>query len=220
MHRPNARLALAALLAVLALLGLAPPLTAAREPKIPESMLAIEAGCGPGDEGRLIAIVDASAADDCDQTPEAVAANYVTARCICNHGTLEAVAEAADLSGYAELAGADFTGPVSVTDATTSFVVSDGLAEFQVSDGIENFIVLDMDANVGFFGLTGFFGGESGSVRIQGCSAYGARADYSGIATPAECDTFYDTTIHAPCHYNGTAWKSMLDGTTDCTSGS
>lgn len=56
-------------------------------------------------------------------------------------------------------------------------------------------------------------------TKVQGCTSYGAKAAYESIATPVECDTFFDTTLHVPCFYNGTAWKSAIDGTTDCTSG-
>ena len=56
-----------------------------------------------------------------------------------------------------------------------------------------------------------------GRVKLNGCANYGPLADYSTISDPAECDTFFDTTLHATCEYNGSAWVKVADGSTACT---
>ena len=52
---------------------------------------------------------------------------------------------------------------------------------------------------------------------VQGCADYGPLVSYATIGNPIECDKFFDTTLHIPCFYNGTDWKSVIDGTTTCT---
>jgi len=68
-------------------------------------------------------------------------------------------------------------------------------------------------------GGTDELGIAEGFVGIMGCNNYGPLADYSSIATPGECDVFFDTTLHASCEYNGTGWVKVADGSTACTSG-
>ena len=69
-----------------------------------------------------------------------------------------------------------------------------------------------IDGNAGIMSFT-----ATNSIGIQGCDNWGPRANYSTISGAAECDTFFDTTLHIPCFYNGSAWVSALDGSTACT---
>lgn len=63
------------------------------------------------------------------------------------------------------------------------------------------------------------FGVGDGFLGLVGCNFLGAAANTTGKTCDAgaECDSFWDTTAHAICYCNGTAWKIGTDGTTGCT---
>ena len=151
------------------------------------------------------------------------------------------------LAAYALLAGADFTGPVTITPSAAGVFSFDDLAfsaelESQTDDYAASYqcVVVPGDGascttsvtsgtstatvsqGTGSYSIeanTIELGAEE-KVTINQCSSFGPHADYSTISNEAECDSFFDTTLHIPCFYNGSAWKSAIDGTTDCTSGS
>lgn len=79
---------------------------------------------------------------------------------------------------------------------------------------VSNSAFASIDGNAGIMSFT-----ATNSIGIQGCDNWGPRANYSTISDPAECDTFFDTTLHAPCYYNGAtfAWVLFSDGLTECT---
>lgn len=144
-------------------------------------------------------------------------------------GTLD-VTGTSTLAGLLTAVGADFSGPVSVTlgdDDSFSITGLDGSEITLECEGgaCELTMVSPEDITIGNgedgsiqvpFGGDIWINGESATM-VQGCFDYGSLASYESISSPNECDRFYDDTINAPCYYNGTAWKSVLDGTTDCT---
>lgn len=64
---------------------------------------------------------------------------------------------------------------------------------------------------------TSVLAARADATSIHGCWDYGRLTSSASIGSPAECDKFFDTSTHVPCFYNGTAWKSVIDGTTTCT---
>lgn len=124
----------------------------------------------------------------------------------CDEGDCAVGASAFSVAdGYFSAAG--FNGgaytQLSASDEYTSIYGNDGA-------GIESFLQIDSATGV----MTLY---SDAPLTIKGCTFHGTLSDYSGIATPTECDTFFDLTLHVPCFYNGSNWLSVTDGTTGCT---
>lgn len=109
-------------------------------------------------------------------------------------------------------------GPKITLDATTGdAAIKSSTVTIESADGGSGVYVQDGSVNIGSGVANVVLDEATGSFSVIGCIDYGKLADYSTIAIGKECDKFFDLTLHVPCFYNGTAWKSVIDGTTTCT---
>lgn len=129
-----------------------------------------DANCAGGNNNTIYLLIDETTGVDCDAT----GGGSVTATCICDGGSIRAIAGDADLSAYAPLAGADFTGPVTMSEDR-------GIAG---DESISYSTELDDDIAAYHFDFTGADGDSYGLMLGTDGTTYGLTMTPDGASFP------------------------------------